>query len=100
MLNKVLPDDIRALGWSPVEPTFDARFSAKSRTYKYFFFKESLDIEAMREAAQYFVGVHDFRNFCRMDAENVSNYVRTLLSFEIEPANDSVEYATHIFDCT
>eukprot|EP00736_Rhodelphis_marinus_P003759 Rmarinus@m.19211 len=39
----------------------------------------------MKEACKSFVGVHDFRNFCKMDAEKVSNFERTILSYSIAP---------------
>ena len=31
ILNALLPSDIRALGWSPMSPTFDARFACTGR---------------------------------------------------------------------
>jgi tRNA pseudouridine(38-40) synthase len=37
ILNNLLPPDIRVLGWTPVSPDFSARFSATTRTYRYFF---------------------------------------------------------------
>jgi tRNA pseudouridine38/39 synthase len=92
MLNSILPSDIRILAWCPDPPPgFDARFSCKERRYKYFFTnpafiptpgplglqtaagKESttregwMDIEAMKEAAKKLEGLHDFRNFCKID---------------------------------
>ncbi|KAL6071813.1 tRNA pseudouridine synthase 3, variant 3 [Balamuthia mandrillaris] len=93
-LNNLLPPDIRVLGWAPVHKDFSSRFSTRSRTYKYFFLKENLNIEAMREAAQKLVGCHDFRNFCRMDVLNVHNYERTLLSFEIDPFDERDDAAS------
>ena len=39
----------------------------------------------MRVAAAKFKGEHDFRNFCKMDADNVHNYRREILSFDIIP---------------
>ena len=73
MLNRVLPDDVRALAWAPVAEGFSARFSCASRTYRYWLARENAhgrprDVEAMRRAASKFVGDHDFRNFCKMDA--------------------------------
>jgi len=47
-LNRVLPSDIRVLGWSPVPLDFNARFSCMQREYKYFFYRDSLDIAAMQ----------------------------------------------------
>lgn len=82
ILNKALNREIRVLGWKTVEPSFSARFSAKSREYKYFFIEENcdLDVPAMQKAAQYLVGEHDFRNFCKADIPTVSNFVRNILS--------------------
>jgi len=37
----------------------------------------------MQKAASKFVGEHDFRNFCKMDAANVSNYRRRITEFTI-----------------
>ena len=95
ILNRLLPPDIRILAWCPSPPPeFHARFSCRERRYKYFFtqpaftpthgisgFKKRtsvpedgnprregwLDIEAMRDAAKKFEGLHDFRNFCKVD---------------------------------
>lgn len=65
-LNKVLPEDIRIVAWSPVAHDFDARFNAIARTYKYYFLHDGLNIEKMREAAKLLEGEHDFRNFCKV----------------------------------
>ncbi|CAN0387810.1 unnamed protein product, partial [Discosporangium mesarthrocarpum] len=43
---------------------------------RYFFLARDLDIGAMKEACALLVGVHDFRNLCKIDASNVSNFVR------------------------
>ena len=64
------------------------RFSARQRQYKYFILSqpgEELDLAAMREAAASFIGEHDFRCFCKADAQHVSNFVRRILDFRIEP---------------
>ena len=36
MINRVLPRDIRVVGWTPVTEDFHARFSARFREYKYY----------------------------------------------------------------
>ena len=46
----------------------------------------------MRVAAAKFKGEHDFRNFCKMDADNVHNYRREILSFDIIPCVKWVIY--------
>jgi tRNA pseudouridine38/39 synthase len=47
----------------------------------------------MRKAASYFVGCHDFRNYCKFDAsKNIENYERTMLHAEIrEELNATVD---------
>lgn len=74
ILNRVLPKEIRALAWVPVPSGFNARFCASSRTYRYFFSAEGLDITAMAEAAKRLVGEHDFRNLCKIDVTKTTNY--------------------------
>ncbi|KAH9580129.1 Pseudouridine synthase I [Trypanosoma melophagium] len=76
MLNNVLPPTIRIIGWAYVDNSFDARFSCVGRTYRYYFCHRGLNLEAMREAAARLEGVHNFRNFCKMDVVNVNNYER------------------------
>lgn len=93
ILNGVLPPDIRVVGWCPVPLDFSARFSTVSRTYKYFFLHGGLNIEAMQEAANAFVGVHDFRNFCKVDAD-VTVFVRKIMSIEISQVSESVSVMT------
>mgnify|MGYP000047105428 CR=1 FL=1 len=78
--NSCLPDDI-ALNWVvPVDEEFHARFSALSRTYRYFFLMrpvrsahlagmvthirdESLDLDAMQSAFSHCLGEMDFSSF-------------------------------------
>ncbi|GBE87086.1 tRNA pseudouridine(38/39) synthase [Sparassis crispa] len=90
-LNNVLPPTIRIIAWSPVSDEFSARFSCRYRHYKYFFDPKGLDVSAMRDATQCFVGEHDFRNFCKIDAsKQLTSFVRNVLSAEINVVNDSV----------
>ncbi|KAB1220796.1 tRNA pseudouridine(38/39) synthase [Morella rubra] len=74
-------------GWCPVPVGFSARFSCLSREYKYLFWRENLNLLAMETAGKKFVGEHDFRNFCKMDAVNVHNYERRITLFEICPSD-------------
>ena len=109
VLNRLLPPDIRVLAWCPNPPSdFSARFSCRERRYKYFFTQPAftptvgnhpatstlreegrregwLDIEAMREAAHKFVGLHDFRNFCKVDeSKQMENFNRRIFHADIE----------------
>ena len=109
LLNRVLPPDIRILAWCSNPPeNFSARFNCKERRYRYFFTNPAypplpgtgigdgwLDIEAMHEAAQKYEGLHDFRNFCKIDAsKQITNFERRIFHAGIhavgpeeEPAN-------------
>ena len=80
-LNRYLPDDIAVCELSECAPGFHARFNAISKTYRYTIRTDNvpnvfrrkyeytytdrpIDIEKMKEAAAYLVGVHDFMSFC------------------------------------
>lgn len=70
---------LRGIAWAA--PAFDARFSARTRTYRYriddsgcpdpllrgwvLAWARPLDVGRMRAAATYFCGSHDFASFCR-----------------------------------
>ena len=118
VLNRLLPPDIRVLAWCPSPPEgFSARFSCKERRYKYFFTQPAfspatgsgkvgsianrgtpgprregwLDIQAMREAAAFFVGLHDFRNFCKVDAsKQTENFERRIFRATIDELDPRV----------
>lgn len=86
MLNRVLPPDIQVLASAAVPSTFSARFSCRSRTYRYLFPRACLDVDAMDRAARLLEGTHDFRNLCKMDVANgVVTFIRTVLSARVEP---------------
>jgi tRNA pseudouridine38-40 synthase len=93
-LNKLLGDEIVVWDCRLAAEGFNARFSAKSRTYRYFIANTplldplqrhhvwhvpySLDLVSMNAAAAHLVGEHDFASFCRK-AEGRSTE-RTVLS--------------------
>eukprot|EP00041_Stephanoeca_diplocostata_P004876 m.52617 g.52617 ORF g.52617 m.52617 type:complete len:476 (-) comp15424_c0_seq1:90-1517(-) len=90
IINRLLPDDVRIITWTPVEESFSARFSCSHRTYRYFFLKEDLNIGRMQEAAQKYLGEHDYRNFCKMDiVGGVTNFKRNILSVDIKHCDGS-----------
>lgn len=80
-LNQMLPDDIGIQRVIEADDGFNARFDAKSRTYRYLVLQdpwhdpfrrhthwqidEDLDMEAMNAGATLLIGEHDFASFCR-----------------------------------
>ncbi|KAM0733975.1 tRNA pseudouridine(38/39) synthase [Formica fusca] len=95
ILNRLLPTNIRCIAWCPVSSNFSARFDCKYRTYKYFFPKSNLDIDAMDKSVKYAIGHHDFRNICKMDVANgVINFKRTVLDAKISISNQNMQKVT------
>lgn len=91
MLNRLLPNEIRVLAWSPVPHAFDARFSCLWRQYKYFFPSTNLDLDKMQQAAQMFVGSHDCRYICKIDPSKAgapSFFMRDIYQSVIEPTSN------------
>jgi tRNA pseudouridine38-40 synthase len=98
-LNTHLPPDIAVRELSDVHPDFDARRSARGKTYRYLIwnhvvrsplrgreawhYRAPLDAHAMREAAAAFIGEHDFRAFRASDCERKST-VRLIRAFEVD----------------
>lgn len=83
-VNKKLPPDIRFTGWSEVSDDFNPRFSAKSRTYRYYF-PDGIsgifyDADLMNDAASLFVGRHNFSSFSKPEGKNPN---REILSSKI-----------------
>lgn len=79
-----------------ISTKWNARFSCSFRQYKYLFLaNKSLNIEAMRQAANHLIGEHNFRFFCRMDENTktappgTKNYQRIIEMVEIKEAFDS-----------
>lgn len=78
-LNAVLPADVAVLEMAEATPDFHPRYDARSRRYRYTIYNapvrwplarhyslhvaESLDVAAMRQAAHFLVGEHDFAAF-------------------------------------
>lgn len=103
--NTHLPDEIRIVWAQPVPFDFHARFSALWRSYCYqihsapvrsaIFSKQltwtshSLDIEAMRAAAQYLIGEHDFSAFRAAQCQAHSP-IRRICSVNLEQVGELI----------
>ena len=110
-LNALLPFSIRILGAEETGPAFNARFSAKSKTYRYRLYRGKvvppflwryvvhypfpLDEQAMKDAAARFTGVHDFSSFAAStgseDDDKERNMVREIYSAELKRTEDGEE---------
>jgi tRNA pseudouridine38-40 synthase len=93
-LNASLPQDVRVLESSKAPPGFDARFSARSKQYRYFVWNHpamnpllrgrawhvpaKLDYPAMKRAARLFVGTRDFRALTVNRGGGLGDAVRTV----------------------
>ena len=98
-LRKYLPEDIGIYSCKNVSARFHARLNAKTKTYHYrvwnsgmpcvfdrkyvYICQDQLDINAMRMAAEYFLGEHDFSAFCANKNMKKST-VRYIESFDID----------------
>jgi tRNA pseudouridine38/39 synthase len=56
--------------------------------YKYYFYRELLNIGEMTKAAQLFLGEHDFRNFCKLDVIANQNFTRTIYDISFHRVED------------
>jgi len=84
-LNEVLPADIWCTGWAAAPDGFHPRYSAASRTYRYYFFPAPANTTAMHEAAQEFLGRHDFSAFARIGDRNPERTILAARVFEDGP---------------
>lgn len=97
-LYRYLPDDIVVTGVKKVPENFHARLNAKEKTYVYKIYndfyhdpftrkymlhvQEQLDVDAMKKAAQYFIGTYDFTAFTTVKSKKKS-MERTIYDIQI-----------------
>jgi tRNA pseudouridine38-40 synthase len=105
-VNALLPDSVAVLWSRRVPEDFHARYSARSRTYRYVLLNRSvrpalaarhvgwyhapLDMDAMRAAAALFVGEHDFSAFRSSECQAKSP-VRTVHSLEVRRQGERID---------
>lgn len=110
-LNVALPPSVAVVEAQPVPDSFDARFSALSKTYCYRVYASPtrkplldidhaqvyrpLDVSAMQAAARLLVGTHDFAAF-QKTGSNLNGTVRTVNSFEVaEGAENTIAFTVN-----
>jgi tRNA pseudouridine38-40 synthase len=99
-LNAFLPEDIRVLHAARAPEKFHARFHATGKQYRYFVWNHHamnpllqgrawhvarpLDFAAMKKAAEYLVGKHDFKSFAANHPYEMASTVRTLARCDVK----------------
>lgn len=59
--------------------------------YRYFFPRGGMNVDSMKKACKHLVGVHDFRNLCKMDVANgVVAFTREIKGADIYLASKSI----------
>lgn len=91
-LNRFLPADIVVFDVFEVDEQTHARFSAKSRTYKYYitktkdpfnegfnyYYHRPLELNRMNEAANYLLYYNDFTSFSKLHTQTKTNLCRVI----------------------
>jgi tRNA pseudouridine38-40 synthase len=110
-LNALLPPSIRIMRSEEVGPDFNARWSARGKTYRYRIYRGKivppmlwryvlhypfpLDEDAMRDAAARFAGVHDFASFAASTGSEEDDKERStereIYSTELARSSDDEE---------
>ncbi len=106
-LNSYLPADMRVLESFEMPKEFDARGNALGKTYSYrvlnrpmassiyrnysYWIKTRLDLKAMRDAAEAFIGTHDFTGFKSMGSSD-PNPVKEMTQITIEEEGEFIVF--------
>lgn len=104
-LNTRLPEDIVVQSSCEVELDFHPRAGKSAKTYEYrilnrdfrdptrrlntYFYHYDLDVEAMKKAATFLEGEHDFKSFCSVHAQ-VETTVRTIYRCTVDKEDDII----------
>lgn len=104
-LNRYLPDDIVIQSSTEVDMEFHPRHCNCKKTYEYrilnrkfplpverlysHFLYYDLDVDKMRQAADFLMGTHDFKSFCSVNTQ-VKDTVRTIYSINVGKSDETV----------
>ena len=109
-MNHYLPDDISINKVTEASPHFHSRYNAKGKTYRYTCWygaskpvfdrkyvsvlDKKPDVDRMRKAAEYIVGMHDFKSFCGNPKMKKST-VRIVDQIKIEESGNYIRMYFH-----
>lgn len=104
-LNRKLPEDIVVQDSCEVPSNWHPRYQKGRKTYEYrilnktfrnptrrldtYFYHHRLDVEAMKAAAGYLIGEHDFKSFCAVGAQ-VKTTVRRIYDCQVVKEEDVI----------
>lgn len=104
-LNQHLPEDISIVKSDEVDGDWHPRFQDSVKTYEYrivnrempdpvrrlytMFTYSKLDVDKMKEAAEFLVGEHDFAAFCSAGAQ-VESTIREIYSLDVTQNGDEI----------
>lgn len=100
-LNALIPKDIRVLTIEEVPSDFHARYSARSKTYRYhlhlgrvenpfnrlysWHIRENVNLDRLRASAELLIGTHNFTTFANQSyfGSAAKNPIRTMLAIDV-----------------
>ena len=105
-LNAFLPFDIHIIKTEIVDDNFHARFSAKSKEYRYYINTglynpltvrympniTNLDVNLMKEAISLLKGTHDFKGFASAQIDKRKSTIKTIYDAYINQNDDILEF--------
>lgn len=107
-LNHFLPTDMAVLSCEEVPLDFHARYSCTGKEYIYKIWNHPvrdpfgdgyllhywypLDEKELNQAAQYYLGSHDFTSFCTLDSREKGDLTRTVTRSEVTRQGDLVTF--------
>jgi len=105
-LNAALPEDVAVLDSAQAPDGFHARFSARSRSYRYrvltgrrsplearraFWWPRPIDVDALRQTAAVLLGEHDFRAFTPTETQH-DVFLRNVLAADWSRDGDRLDF--------
>ena len=105
-INAFLPEDIQIMDVEHVDDDFHARFSAKSKEYRYYINTgeynpltvrymphiTNLDVSKMEEAIKLFIGTHNFKGFASAQIDERKDTNKTIFEAYINKYDDKLEF--------
>lgn len=105
-MNRQLPLDIRIKSMEYVPLDFHARFSAKTKEYRYYIktnnlnafehnyydYQCKLDTNLLNEGLKLLIGQHNFEGFCSADVDKRKDFVKTIFEAKLNVLDDVLEF--------